>query len=220
VADPAFTQRLVGQPADALVPQFIVGYLPARLLGLAVAGILAAALSSIDSALNSLSAVTLAEFLPVEGQGESRNHLLWARLATLAWGLLALGFAWWFSRGEETVIEMVNRVGSLVYGPILGVFVLAWGSQRATGHSAVLGGVLGVGTTLLISVLAPDVSWLWWNPLGCLVTLVVGHLFTFGKAVPLIPKGPADPRARDLARLLIAAFVAILVILSLAPRLG
>jgi SSS family solute:Na+ symporter len=84
--DPQFALRLADQPADALVPQFIVGYLPIGLLGLAVAGILAAALSSIDSALNSLSAVTLAELSPAGNLGDSRVVLLWARFGTLGWG--------------------------------------------------------------------------------------------------------------------------------------
>lgn len=220
VADPAFAQRLVGQPADALVPQFIVGYLPAGLLGLAVAGILAAALSSIDSALNSLSAVTLAEILPRQSHGPSRIHLLWARLGTLAWGILATGFAWWFSRGQETVIEMVNRVGSLVYGPILAIFVLAWGSRRATSNSAVLGGILGVGANLLVSFLAPGVSWLWWNVLGCLTTLIVGHFFSIGETAPLAPIQTAHTPARRLAKLLLAMFVAILLLLTATLGLG
>jgi len=214
VADPVFAQRLSGQPADALVPQFIVGYLPMGLLGLAVAGILAAALSSLDSALNSLSAVTLAELVPKTTRTESRISLLWARIGTLAWGLWATGFAWWFSQGQETVIEMVNRVGSLVYGPILAVFLLAWGSRRATGRAAVLGGLLGVGANLLLSALAPGVSWLWWNPLGCLTTLLVGHFFPIGKAVALVPARAPDSQARRMATLLIAMFVVVFLLLA------
>lgn len=84
---------------------------------LSVAGILAAALSSVDSALNSLSAVTLGEIFPQFEEGESRPPLLWARFGTLAWGAWATASAWWFSRAGETVIELVNRIGSLVYGP-------------------------------------------------------------------------------------------------------
>lgn len=214
-ADPLFAQQLEDQPPDALVPQFIVGYLPVGLLGLAVAGILAAALSSIDSALNSLSAVTLAELAPRRIQQSSRGSLLWARLGTLAWGLWATGFAWWFSHGQETVIELVNRVGSLVYGPILAVFLLAWGSCRATGRSAVVGGSLGVAINLLLSVLAPGVSWLWWNPLGCLTTLALGHcLAGTARATTSIPARAPDPEAWKKAILLIAMFVVILALLA------
>ena len=215
VAEPTFASQLSGRPADALVPQFIVSYLPVGLLGLAVAGILAAALSSIDSALNSLSAVTTAEILPALDHDGSRISLLWARTGTVAWGLLATGFAWWFSQGQETVIEMVNRVGSLVYGPILAVFLLAWRSNRATGRSAVLGGIAGVGLNLFLSVAAPDVSWLWWNPLGCLATLAVGHLVPLGQpSFSAASDQKPTSNGRRMAYLLLGEFVLILVLLA------
>ena len=212
-SDPGFAQALAGRPADALVPQFIVGYLPVGLLGLAVAGILAAALSSIDSALNSLSAVTLEEIFPRGGAGDSRLTLVWARFGTLAWGAWATAAAWWFSRAGETVIELVNRIGSLVYGPMLAVFVLAWRSGRATGRSAVAGGFVGLTTNFLLWQLAPDVSWLWWNVVGCLATLVFGHLggeSTRGLSAPRVGRNRESIR---LALLLIAEFFVILVLL-------
>ena len=197
------------------MPQFIVSYLPMGLLGLAVAGILAAALSSIDSALNSLSAVTTAEILPALKLNESRASLLWARGGTVVWGILATAFAWWFSQGQETVIEMVNRVGSLVYGPILAVFLLAWASARATGRSAVLGGIGGVGLNLLLSIFAPGVSWLWWNPIGCLTTLLIGHGVTSREAPADLPGTTPvpDPPTRRMAHLLLALFGLILTLL-------
>lgn len=226
-ADPAFAQSLAGLPADALVPRFIVSYLPTGLLGLAVAGILAAALSSLDSALNSLSAVTTAEILPLLGDENSKISLLWARLGTLAWGLWATGCAWWFAQGQETVIEMVNRVGSLFYGPMLAVFLLAWGSRRATGRSAVLGGMAGVAVNLLLSIAAPGVSWLWWNPIGCLTALLLGQATACGRqrrghdggepsGEPLARPDAAagDGRRWPIAAALLLAFCAILLLLG------
>lgn len=214
-AEPGFAQQLTGRPADALVPQFIVSYLPTGLLGLAIAGILAAALSSIDSALNSLSAVTTAEILPALKLNENRTSLLWARGGTIVWGILATAFAWWFSQGQETVIEMVNRVGSLVYGPILAVFLLAWASARATGRSAVLGGIVGVGLNLLLSIFVPGVSWLWWNPIGCLTTLLIGHGITSREAPADLPGTTPvpDPSTRRMVYLLLALFGLILTLL-------
>jgi Na+/proline symporter len=145
------------------VPQFLVGYLPAGVVGVVVAGILAAALSSIDSALNSLSAVAVEEFSSERLRADPARQLRWARAATVLWGVLATGAAWAFSRSGETSIELVNRVGSALYGPVLAVFVLAWRSRRADGRSAVAGAAAGVLANLALAAWAPGVSWLWWN---------------------------------------------------------
>ena len=214
-SDASFAQQLAGRPADALVPQFIVTYLPTGLLGLAVAGILAAALSSIDSALNSLSAVTLEEIFPREQTGESNLSLLWARFGTLAWGVWATASAWWFSRAGETVIELVNRIGSLVYGPILAVFVLAWRSDRATGRSAVVGALAGVTVNGMLWQLAPGVSWLWWNVIGLLIALGIGHLGGSGAKAPVVDRDHDRRRAIRLSLVLLTLFIAILALLFL-----
>ena len=74
--------------------------------------------------------------------------------------------AWWFSRAGKTVIELVNQVGSLVYGPMLAVFLLAWFSRRADGRSAVAGALAGLVVNLALASFVPSVSWLWWNLAG------------------------------------------------------
>lgn len=169
-AEPAFAARLAGQPADALVPQFVAWALPVGVRGIAVAGILAAALSSLDSALNSLSAVLFEEVLAAR----QAVKLGAARLATVAWGALAIAGGYVFSLSGETTIELVNRVGSLLYGPILGVFVLAWGCRRATGRSALAGVAAGVAVNLVLAIWVTSLSWLWWNVTGLAATVGVG----------------------------------------------
>lgn len=82
----------------------------------------------------------------------------------------------WFFRAGETVIELINRVGGLFYGPILALFVLAWRWRRASGGSAVAGALAGGGLNLALWRLAPGVSWLWWNASGFLVSWAVGEL--------------------------------------------
>lgn len=226
-AEPAFADALAGRPPDALVPTFLVGYLPPGLLGLAMVGILAAALSSIDSALNSLSAVTLEEF----GSGDAETRR--ARILTLAWGGWAGLTGWWFAGRGETVIELVNQVGSLVYGPMLALFALAWRGRRVTGPSAVAGAIAGVTANLLAAWLAPGLSWLWWNLLGCGVALVTGEAGGAAGGGPHVGSAPAartasDPaagappaaapaQARRLALLLVGEFV---VVVSLLAALG
>jgi len=210
-ATPDFARLLADRPPDALVPQFLVNYLPAGVVGVVVAGILAAALSSIDSALNSLSAVTVEEFQPPSVRADGARQLRWARAATVAWGVVATAAAWFFSRSGETSIELVNRVGSALYGPVLAVFLLAWRSRRADGWSAVAGAVAGLLANLALAVWAPGISWLWWNVVGCAVTLVVGVIL--GRSTTAVePVG--DGGGRRHARLLLLYFAAIVTLLA------
>jgi SSS family transporter len=185
-AEPQFAARLAGKAPDALVPEFLAFAVPVGVRGLAVAGILAAALSSIDSALNSLSAVTLEELVPA---GRTRA-LTGARLITVAWGLATIGAGLAFSRAGETTIELVNRVGSAIYGPTLGVFALAWFSRRATGISAMAGAAAGVSANLACAWLLPGVSWLWWNVIGFAVCFAVGSVH--GGTVAVLTGGRAE----------------------------
>jgi SSS family solute:Na+ symporter len=238
VADPAFAGSLDGLPPDALVPRFLATRVPAGVLGIAAAGILAAALSSLDSALNSLSAVTLEEFFPRVARRGDRRSLLWARAGTVAWGAWAGITGWWFSQAGETVIELVNRVGSVVYGPILALFLLTWRSSRADGRSAVTGALAGVAVNLALAQFLPSVSWLWWNPIGCGVTLAVGHAAGRRQTQrgdarhddagrpdahrqPLPPMEAVEGRrdAQTLGLILVMEFVLIVIGLSLLPLL-
>lgn len=210
-ATPEFAQAMAGLDADDLVPRFLVTYVPTGLLGVVIAGILAAALSSVDSAFNSLSAVTVEELLP-EKRSEPRRRLLWARAATVLWGVVATAAALVFERSGETTIEIVNRVGSALYGPLLAVFLLAWKSRKADRLSAVLGAWAGLGANLLLAWRAPEVSWLWWNVSGCLVTWVVG--IAFGRARSPEPGPTSDRGGRRLAGWLLAWFGLILAVLA------
>jgi SSS family solute:Na+ symporter len=229
-ADPAFAASLVGRPPDALVPQFLATHVPVGVKGLAVAGILAAALSSLDSALNSLSAVSLEEFFPRIAARGDRASLRWARAGTVAWGVWAALTSWWFSQAGETVIELVNRVGSVVYGPILALFLLAWRSRRADARSSVTGALAGVLVNVALAQFVPSISWLWWNVTGCLVTLAVAHTTGAAARAP-VPAPTQTPSAsqddedenrdrRRYALLLVAEFGLILTGLGLLTFLA
>ena len=210
-ATPDFARSLVGRPPDALVPQFLVTYLPTGIVGVVVAGILAAALSSVDSALNSLSAVVVEEFSMPGLRRDPARQLRWARIATVGWGVAATTTAWFFSRAGETSIELINRVGSALYGPVLAVFLLAWRSRRADGWSAVAGAVAGLLANLALAVWAPGISWLWWNVVGCGVTLAVGVAFGRSKAA-VEPVG--DREGRGYSGILVVFFAVIIVLLA------
>ncbi len=205
--DPGFAAHVAGRPDDSLVPAFITGYLPSGLRGLLVAGILAAAMSSIDSALNSLAAVTLED---VCGREPGSQSVWLGRAVSLAWGVFAILAGLACAHSGTGVLELVNLVGSVFYGPLLGVFTLGVLAPGVGGRSAVVAMVAGIGANLALALAAPAVSWLWWNPAGWLVTMAVG--LASARALPRLPR----PRAsRGETLLLAGGFALMLALLAL-----
>lgn len=208
-SDASFAAAMAGRPADGLVPVFITNYLPVGVRGLFLAAILAAAMSSIDSALNSLAAVTLEDI----GGIPPRCQSAWAgRVTTMAWGVFAVVAGLVLARTGQGVLDLINRVGSLFYGPVLAVFILGVGSARATGRSALTGLVFGLAVNAAVAVWAPFVSWLWWNPIGFVAALVPA----------LLVAGPFHMRdvRFDRDSLLLAAFFVVVFIFLMVIGTG
>ena len=204
--DAAFAAEMATRPADSLVPTFMMGYLPTGLRGLLLAAILAAAMSSIDSALNSLAAVTLED---VVGIPPSRQPVWVSRGVSLAWGLFAVVSGVVFARTGSGVLETINLIGSAFYGPVLAVFTLGVLAPRLAGSAALVGLVAGLVGNLALARLAPGVSWLWWNPAGFVVA--------FGVALSIsrvVPRTAALRWPRPEVTLLVGAFVVMLVLLA------
>jgi SSS family solute:Na+ symporter len=208
--DPAFAALMSDRPADSLVPVFMVSYLPPGLRGLLLAAILAAAMSSIDSALNSLAAVTLED---VFGRAADRQSVWLGRITSLAWGLFAIASGLFFARAGSGVLELVNQVGSAFYGPVLAVFLLGALFPRVRERHALVGLALGLGLNLSLARFAPSVSWLWWNPAGFLAATIAA-LALAGR--PLVWARLALPRRETLV--LCGAFVLILAALVALAR--
>lgn len=207
--DPSFAAAMEGQPPDSLVPVFMLRYLPSGLRGLLLAAILAAAMSSIDSALNSLAAVTLED---VFDRPSSTQSVWLSRGVSLLWGLFAIGSGMAFARSGTGVLELVNQVGSAFYGPVLAVFVLGALVPAVSGRGALLGLAAGLTANLALATMAPHVSWLWWNPAGFLASAVVA----VGVArAPLSVRAPVWPRCETA--LLAGAFLVMLALLAALP---
>jgi len=210
-SDAGFSTRLADRPADSLVPVFMMEYVPIGLRGLMFAGLLAAAMSSVDSAMNSLAAVTLEDVLRREPAMVSARL---GRITSVLWGLFAVGAGMVYARTGAGVLELVNLIGSAFYGPILAVFILGAQTRGVTGRGAVSGLAAGLAGNLLLATLAPDLSWLWWNPAGFAVAVVVA-LVVSRRPVELVR--PAW-RPREGA-ILLATFGLILVGLLALPAL-
>ena len=157
--------------------------LPVGVMGLAVVALLAAAMSSLDSVINSLSATTLKDFVKPamkERIATPAQELWWGRALTVFWGVFALVTAFFVDDIASTVIVAVNKVGSLINGPILGVFLLGLMTKSATGRGARIGFFAGLAINALLWTAMPSVSWLWWNVIGLAATMGVG-LMTSGQ---------------------------------------
>ena len=211
VADSAFGARVAGRPADSLVPVFMLEYVPVGMRGLMLAGLLAAAMSSIDSAMNSLAAVTLEDVL---GKDPATTPARWGRLTSVGWGIFAVVSAMAFARGGSGVLETINLIGSAFYGPILAVFLLGVLTRGVTGGAAIAGLAAGLVANFLLARLAPAISWLWWNPAGFTVSVTVAIALTRASLDWVRPAWrPTE------ARLLLTVFVGILALLAGLPLL-
>jgi Na+/proline symporter len=184
----AFVRDTTGDQAysdvNYVFPTFITTYMPIGLVGLLIAAIFAAAMSTIAAELASLATATVIDFYRrfVRPQAEDRHFLRVSRLATATWGLFASVVAVWAAE-LGSLIEVVNRFGSFFYGSILGVFILAIAFPRATGNGAFVGLIAGMASVAAAAAFT-DVAFLWHNVIGAVAVVIVGLL------VSLMSPGP------------------------------
>ncbi|MFC3419029.1 sodium:solute symporter [Salinicoccus hispanicus] len=173
---------------NELFPRFVVNQLPMGISGLIMAGVFAAAMSSLDSALNSLSAVSIRDFYSkfFKKNASEAHYLKASRYATVFWGIYATIFAF-FAGNLGPVIEAVNQIGSYFYGALLGVFILAILTKRVNGTGAFIGVIAGMLSVWAVTAFS-DISYLWNNMVGAVIAVGVGYL------VSLL--APAPPREK------------------------
>jgi Na+/proline symporter len=175
----AAAERLVGKDfhdVNYIFLSFVTGHLPAGVVGLIIAVIFTAAMSSTSGEINSLAAVTIIDLYQrhVRKDASDRHYLTASRLATLFWGVYAVVFAQYGST-FGALIEAVNIVGSLFYGGLLGVFVLAF-FFKSVGADGAFFGVVAGEAAIFAAYLFTQISYLWYNVVGCVVVIVVGVL--------------------------------------------
>jgi SSS family solute:Na+ symporter len=155
-------------------PTFVMTHLPVGLVGLLIAAIFAAAMSTISAEMASLSTATVIDFYRrfLRREASDRHYLRVSRVATGFWGLFASGVAVWAAE-LGSLIEVVNRFGSFFYGSILGVFILAVAFPRATGTGAFVGLIAGMASVAWAASFT-TVAFLWHNVIGALAVVIVG----------------------------------------------
>ena len=172
-------QNSAGSPNINLVfPHYVLREFSPGLVGLVIVGIFAAAMSSIDSALNSLSASSVEDFIGRFRKLDEKQLFFCSKGMTLAWGCFAVVFSFQVENIAPTVLEAINKVGSMLNGPLLGIFVGAIFLPKL--KQAPL--LVGFGGALLINILlwqyVPTLSWLWWNPIGFFVCISTAILIS------------------------------------------
>ena len=161
--------------ADRIFPTFIVTQMPHGISGLLIAAILAAAMSNLSAALNSLSSTSIIDFyLQRHPEIDERRKIRLSRMATFFWALLLFGLAVLSLHKVGRVIEVGLQIASVAYGALLGVFLLGVLTRRANQNGAMLGMLCGFVTELYLW-LGTRVPWTWYVAIGTVVTFAVGY---------------------------------------------
>lgn len=185
--------RVTGQrynDVNYVFPTFITTHMPVGVVGLLLAAIFAAAMSSIAAELNSLSTATVIDFYRrfARKEASDAHYLAVSKVATGFWGAFACTVAIWAAE-LGSLIEVVNRFGSFFYGSILGVFLLAVLWRRASGHAAFLALLVGMGTVAFVASATP-IAFLWLNVVGATTVFAAGIVLSV-----LMPRTTEAPAA-------------------------
>ena len=175
-----------GIKADLMIPVFIMKYLPHGLIGILLVGILSAAMSSLSSTVNSLSAVTVEDFF---NRGKikltDKKYMIISKASVVFWGLVCIASAFLFGGSKSAVIEIINAIGSVFYGPVLVTFFLAFFSKKVNHIGMNAGIILAVLINLIFSKtiqeifhidLGIHIFWIWLNFTGVIISLVVAYV--------------------------------------------
>jgi len=161
--------------ADRIYPTFIVSRMPHGIAGLLIAAILAAAMSNLSAALNSLSSSSIMDFyLRLRPTVAEAGRLRLARLATVWWALVLFGLAVLALHRVGRVVEVGLQIASVAYGALLGVFLLGVLTKRANQFGAIVGMAAGLAIELYLW-LGSTVAWTWWVVIGTSVTFAMGY---------------------------------------------
>lgn len=174
-----------GIKADLMIPVFIMKYLPHGLIGILMVGILSAAMSSLSSTVNSLSAVTVEDFF---NRGKvklsPKKYMFISKSSVVFWGMICIASAFLFGGSKSAVIEIINAIGSVFYGPVLVTFFLAFFSKKVNHIGMNAGIISAVLINLIFSKtiqelfhidLGINIFWIWLNFTGVIIALAVAY---------------------------------------------
>ena len=215
------SQIPVGQP-DRMIPIFIRDFLPNGVVGLLIVAIFSAAMSSLSSAINSLSAASVEDLFARGKKVDEKAYMRLSHLTALFWGVVCVVIAFFVGDIADTVIEAINKVGSVSFGPILATFVMAILVKRISTKGANIGLLVGVGVNVYLWLFVPEIFWFWWNAIGAVVTFVIAYLVSMVAPVvsghPMVKGEPIRFNQKPVYYL-VAFFVLIVVVSVILPSL-
>ena len=177
---------------DRIFPAFIVDHMPAGISGLIIAAVLAAAMSNLSAALNSLSSTTVVDFyMKLRPNAAARERSNISHISTFFWAVALCGLAF-VSRGSKHVVEVGLSIASVAYGSLLGVFLLGTLTRRANEAGTIVGMIVGLGVNILLwrqpapiafrfagfHAVLPRIAWTWYVVIGTAITFSFGYLFS------------------------------------------
>jgi SSS family solute:Na+ symporter len=177
---------------------FVTQFLPAGLVGLLLAAIFCAAMSSTAAGINSLASTSAIDVLKrlVWKDASDHQYVVASKWLTIFWGVFGIVVAEFAGR-LGSLIEAVNKLGSLFYGTILGIFLLAFYTKEISGTAASVGAIIGEAAVLWCAAFT-NLAWLWWNVIGCVVG--VAAALVIEKMLPArhVILTPSGARRKDL----------------------
>ena len=173
----AANPRANGSDSDYVFIRFILDHLPHGVIGLLIAAFFAAALSSKAAELNALGSTTTVDFYRhlIKRDAGDAHYVAASRWFTLLWGLVALGFAL-FANLVENLIQAVNIVGSVFYGVVLALFLIAF-FVRQVGGTAAFWAALAAQALVFVLYFSLNISYLWYNFIGCALCVLLSLMF-------------------------------------------
>lgn len=164
--------------SDEIFPLFIIQQLPVGITGIIIAGLFAAALSTLAGSISALSSSTMLDlYKPFTGISDDVKELKISRLFTIMWAVLLIGSAFFFMSSSQTVVELALSIASFTYGGLLGTFLLGLLNKKATQEDALAGFTAGI--FVMITVISLKiVAWTWFTLIGVIVTISIGSLLS------------------------------------------
>ena len=157
---------------DFIFLHFILNYLPQGLVGLLIALILSAAMSSISAEISALSAITTIDIYKrfINKSKNDKNDVFMSKVFTLSWGIIAILVALFFAQ-QENLIESINIIASLLYGNVLGIFLIAFFIKKIKSNNVFLGSITSqLSVFIMYLILGKSIGYLWFNLIGTFLT--------------------------------------------------
>lgn len=166
---------------DFIFLHFILNYLPQGLIGLIIALILSAAMSSTSAEISALSAITTIDIYKrfINKKKNDKNDVFMSRIFTLGWGIISILYALFFAQ-KENLIESINIIASLLYGNVLGIFLIGFFLNKIKSGNVFFGSVLSQLTIFIMYfILGKSIGYLWFNLIGTMLTCIFSIIFYY-----------------------------------------